>query len=413
LYLIVQISSTFNMWLLNARTLELHEFIGNNVPPYAILSHVWGPEEVSFAEMKKAKHREAAKKKIGFSKIEGCCAQVVRDGHEWAWVDSCCIDKRSSAELSEAINSMWTWYADSRRCYVYLADVTSTATASEELKNSRWFTRGWTLQELIAPRDSVFFTRDWNPVGQLIFEISAPFLRPQFSYANITEQVSTITGIPAKILTGEKSVYQACVAQRMFWASRRETTRPEDRAYSLMGIFNISMPILYGEGLYKAFQRLQGEIIAKLSDQSILAWYRSDSPLHDHAQNLLAQSPEDFRNSGSVIIKPSFSPLDYLSPFSIANIGLKITLRMPNNRQLPPVDERVKVLLDCTLDRADAKHDRGLCLTLTRLCYDPEGCPIFMCTRLMQWDLQPNKDELWDFRSMYITLLDKPWHMKN
>ncbi|KAB5515512.1 heterokaryon incompatibility protein-domain-containing protein [Coniochaeta sp. 2T2.1] len=299
------------MWLLDTRTLELHEFTGDNIPSYAILSHVWGAEEVSFAEIKKPKHREAAGKKSGFSKIERCCAQALGDGHEWAWVDSCCIDKRSSAELSEAINSMYSWYANSDCCYVYLADVSAGGNFREELKNSRWFTRGWTLQELLAPLRSVLFATDW---------------------------LSTITGIPANILSGDKFVSQACVSQRMFWASHRETTRPEDRAYSLLGLFDISMPILYGEGLRKAFLRLHHAIISKSGDETIFAWSTGR-----YAHRLLAESPAEFQGSCSVVkrdywrgrnswIKDQVSMIidltmqEFQSPFLMTNIGLRSTL---------------------------------------------------------------------------------------
>ncbi|KAH8909336.1 HET-domain-containing protein, partial [Coniochaeta sp. PMI_546] len=253
------------MWLLNTANLELEEFNGN-IPPYAILSHVWSrSDEISFIDM--TKHRDTVMHKLGFSKIYGCCDQALRDGYKWAWIDSCCIDRRNSAELSEAINSMFQWYGKAKRCYVYLADVNSGAHALQELKKSRWFTRGWTLQELIAPANIVFFARDWTAICQ-----TQRYQELRSVHDNLTVRISRITGIPREILTGKKSISQTCVAQRMYWASRRLTTRPEDRAYSLMGLFNISMPILYGEGLEKAFDRLQRVIMSKTPDQSIFAW---------------------------------------------------------------------------------------------------------------------------------------------
>jgi hypothetical protein len=142
------------MWLLETSTLELRDFVGASIPPYAILSHTWGDDEVTFKDMRK--YREAAKDKAGYTKVQKCCEKAREDGHQYVWIDTCCIDKRSSAELSEAINSMWKWYHKAEVCYAYLADVSIAEFVPPEgendvLSNSRWFTRGWTLQELIAP----------------------------------------------------------------------------------------------------------------------------------------------------------------------------------------------------------------------------------------------------------------------
>lgn len=145
------------MRLIDVNTYELKEFWGSDIPPYAILSHTWADDEVSCSDMQE--RLGAAKQKASFNKIRGCCIEAVKHGLKWAWVDSCCIDKRSSAELSEAINSMFAWYTKSDICFVYLADVLPGGLSTEDANNlddefskSRWFTRGWTLQELIAPQ---------------------------------------------------------------------------------------------------------------------------------------------------------------------------------------------------------------------------------------------------------------------
>jgi len=369
------------MWLLDVKTLELKEFFGHNIPPYVILSHTWGPEEVSFVEMKKWKYREMAESKAGFIKIKGCCDQARRDGFAWAWVDSCAIDKRSSAELSEAINSMFQWYKDSDRCYVYLSDVPSGSEAISMLKKSRWFTRGWTLQELVAPRKIVFFAQDWSPIGYQarytdLFDSGEISINA--SSVDLTDEISTITNIPRDFLTGERGVSQACVAQRMFWASRRETTRAEDRAYSLMGLFNISMPVIYGEGLEKAFERLQREIVTKTTDQSILAWHRPDTVSH----SLLAQSPDCFKASGTVT-KLVRSPWLTWTSFSMTNLGLRITLRMKDPGPLKP-GHSTEALLDCCVKADDGKTAR-IGLRLHFLSMDFEGRAIFICERLQTW----------------------------
>ncbi|KAE9374130.1 HET-domain-containing protein [Stipitochalara longipes BDJ] len=264
------------MWLLDASTLELRDFVGAGIPPYAILSHTWGEDEVSFREMRK--YREAIKEKAGYAKILKCCEKARSDGHHYLWIDTCCIDKRSSAELSEAINSMWKWYQKSEICYAYLADVPSRQSSStsaidyDALSKSRWFTRGWTLQELIAPFQVQFLDQDWCLIGRKtlcgILPKEPPFTRKE--YWTFLSKIAEITGVDVNVLSNPlDSLTQVAAAKKMFWASKRVATREEDLAYSLMGLFGVSMPILYGEGLIKAFRRLQLEIIQTTTDQSI------------------------------------------------------------------------------------------------------------------------------------------------
>lgn len=162
------------MRLIKAYTLEIVEFIGACTPPYAILSHTWGDEEVTFQD---SQDMSRAFLKGGFAKIQGACNQALRDRLEYVWVDTCCIDKTSSAELLEAINSMFAWYRDASLFYVYLADTPDTAARlnsegkldkDDPFHRSRWFTRGWTLQELLAPRNVVFFSMNWTRIGTKI-----------------------------------------------------------------------------------------------------------------------------------------------------------------------------------------------------------------------------------------------------
>jgi hypothetical protein len=326
------------MWLLDTTTLKLKEFIGRSIPSYVILSHTWGltEDEVSFSDMRK--HRDIAETKIGFSKIKNCCLKAVQDGLQYAWVDSCCIDKRSSAELSEAINSMYKYYAESTVCYAYLADVPSstegqTATVSDQdFTNSRWFTRGWTLQELLAPSIVCFFASDWT------FIAAKQSIRGSDSMKTETklflEQLAVITKIPKDVLEDPKAVHNYSSAQKMSWASWRQTTRVEDTAYSLMGLCDIHMLILYGEGETKAFHRLQLEIIQKIPDQSIFAWRRkSDEPSDS---GLLANSPRDFREaSGIVILQNGHARFQ---SYSMTNLGLQISLAIQNDK-LPSEQE--------------------------------------------------------------------------
>lgn len=316
--------------LINCQTMELEEFIGNIVPTYAILSHTWGHQEVSFAQYSPVlalsmKIPGGSTSEEGYKKVTLACKQALRDGYRYAWVDTCCIDKRSSSELSENINSMYKYYQKSNICYVYLSDV-DIESLYTTFGTSRWFRRGWTLQELLAPSRVIFFDRDWIRL---------------FEKLECSHWISEITGIDESALRdinysrGGLGVY--CVARRMSWASNRETTRTEDMAYCLLGIFNVSMPLLYGEGSM-AFTRLQEEIIKRSDDESILAW-GLDTRVEDEPgmsrkalisltniarpSSILARSPMDFKHSRHLQYgtKPR-------TPILLTNLGLQIELNL-------------------------------------------------------------------------------------
>ncbi|OGM46481.1 ankyrin repeat-containing protein [Aspergillus bombycis] len=274
----------------------IEEFFGEP-PPYAILSHTWHEMEVTFQDI-----TTGITDKKGFKKVKDCCTFARANGYGYAWIDTCCIDKTSSAELSESLNSMYRWYQEAEVCYAYLPDV-----PSKPLAESRWFTRGWTLQELIAPSSVIFLDHDWNELG---------------TRESLRDALSEITSIPVGILTGEDDVETASVAQRMSWAARRVTTRVEDRAYCLMGIFGINMPPIYGEGK-NAFIRLQEEIMKILDDHSIFAW-RSDSEDENHG-GLLATSPDAFRDSANIVPYSPFTTAD--GPLTISSKGIHLELR--------------------------------------------------------------------------------------
>ena len=192
-------------------------------------------------------------------KIQFSCAQAAKDGYGYIWVDTCCIDKSSSAELSEAINSMYKWYQNAEKCYAYLADVPTGADLwpkQSSFRRSRWFTRGWTLQELIAPSNLIFYSAEWLYLGTRYV---------------LSSLLTEITGVDYTILAGARGIENASIAKKMSWASNRVTTRVEDIAYCLMGLFAVNMPMLYGEG-DRAFIRLQEEIIKNSDDQSLFAW---------------------------------------------------------------------------------------------------------------------------------------------
>lgn len=303
------------MRLINTTTYEFSEFYGENIPKYAILSHTWENDEVTFQEWTFS--RRNAEKKAGYAKIEATCKLASEIGLMYAWVDTCCIDKSSSAELSEAINSMFAWYAGAVVCFAFLADVVEGEVEGmgsqlgkelrEGLSKSRWFTRGWTLQELLAPSKVVFYSRNWVRLGD--------------KSNTLTQVISQITGISASYLLGYSPITAASVALRMSWVSRRRTTRVEDMAYCMLGIFDINMPLLYGEGT-KAFVRLQEEIIKVSVDHTIFCWTWT-STVPPAWTSLIAPSPDTFQESRDFIPATTFGQA---SPYSMTNAGLSISL---------------------------------------------------------------------------------------
>jgi len=256
------------MRLLNTKSLELSRpYALSEAPDYVILSHRWTTEEITFADISKAPISELQSKtrtKKGFAKIQGACKLACKSGYAWIWIDSCCIDKSSSAELQEAINSMWRFYAESNICYVYMADVPDPeAGRGEVFAKNEWFTRGWTLQELIAPVCVQFYTENWKPIGT------------KFEWH---KRIAEITSIDPAVLIRSRAIDLFSTAERLSWAAHRKVTREEDEAYSLLGLFDVNMPLLYGEGREKAFVRLQEAIYNSTADHSIFLFRHS---LHD------------------------------------------------------------------------------------------------------------------------------------
>ncbi|KAK5632731.1 hypothetical protein RRF57_008445 [Xylaria bambusicola] len=391
------------MRLINVHTLELEEFWGREPPLYAILSHTWGSEEVSFREWK---DRESISHKAGYRKIRDVAQLTESFDIDYCWVDTNCIDKSSSAELSEAINSMFAWYSNALCCFVYLDDVASVdeehskkmrlkrrsgGYTFDALQDSRWFTRGWTLQELIAPACLVFLSKNWEIIGCLKkvsrgrdwpgvwlehwFYMSTDQI--QIIEEEIIDDISRITGIGRESLTIREDYEDQSIAVRMHWASKRKTTRVEDMAYCLLGLFKINMPLLYGEGS-AAFQRLQEEIMKVSVDQSIFAW--SSEPLGIEKDSgyisLMAPWPSAFTNK--YIVRTKASPRAAVdSVYTLTNFGLSIQLPLlVDIRQ-----QRYLAVLECADSRflePSANHvskpERNtfyrLCIPLNKSEYD-------------------------------------------
>lgn len=284
------------MRLLNTTTFELKEFLDEDLPEYAILSHTWIGDEIVYQDLQ-TRDGSWKKKTKSFKKLSGFGSIALESGYAWCWIDTVCIDKSSSAELSEAINSMFRWYARSHVCFAYLSDVRVDHADPDEVEQfemSRWHMRGWTLQELLAPERVEFYDVNWHQFG---------------TRTTLNESISRITGIRAEVLKQkfdvQSSQKQYCVAEKMSWAANRGTSRVEDLAYCLLGIFDINMPLLYGEG-NRAFERLQFQILAETEDLTLFAW-KGKSPdikygrslFHRSFHHLIAESPSDFCESTS------------------------------------------------------------------------------------------------------------------
>lgn len=299
--------------------LSLVDRVDDDAAPYAVLSHTWGEGEVLFEHVMNG----TAASRAAYPKVVHACQQALDDGYEYVWIDTCCIEKTSSADLSEAINSMFAWYKDAAVCYAYLSDFGGGARAFE---SARWFTRGWTLQELIAPSKVVFYGAGWVEIG---------------TKYTLRSVISQITRVGEDILAGERSIETTSIANRMGWASERVTSRTEDIAYCLFGLFDVNMPLLYGEGT-KAFVRLQEEILKKTNDHTLFAWVDEEAP-EEKQHGLLAPSPQCFRRTHMLL--PYELPL-LRTPITITNEGLSIELRLRGVHKSSG-DELFAALLDC------------------------------------------------------------------
>ncbi|KAH7380478.1 hypothetical protein DE146DRAFT_637487 [Phaeosphaeria sp. MPI-PUGE-AT-0046c] len=359
------------MRLIDVDTLELRSFTDDDIPPYAILSHTWGADEISYQELVWINRIKALsgslnqssmsssftssssqdeqsslmlasmemllrgnwnpgtsvgsmteedfRDRLGYSKIVHTAREVRDLKLKWVWIDTCCIDKSSSAELQESLNSMYRWYWNAKVCLVYLSDVsradvidtnTATVLARVAFESCRWTKRGWTLQELLAPTTCRFYLKDWQYMGEKV---------------EYLEELSHATGIPIPVLEDPVLVQEVSVAERMSWAASRQTTRLEDIGYCLLGLFDIQMPLLYGEG-EKAFTRLQEEILKTTDDHSLFAWKANTSDSSTY-RGLLARSPAEFRDCGSVERESILSAF----PISSTPIGIRVQLEfLPN-----------------------------------------------------------------------------------
>ena len=326
------------MRLIDTFTGELKYYINwEDTPPYAILSHTWGEHdrEINMQQFMDD-HRKLPSKLIGsLSKIEKFCNLARADGYHYAWADMVCIDKTNSTELSESLNLMYKWYRHSTVCYVYLSDVPEDGDVWHDesaFRKAKWFKRGWTLQELVAPRALVFYGQNWIEIG---------------TKASLMPLITQITRIGKEILEPNYAE-TVSLGERLSWAAGRKTSRVEDRAYSLLGLLQIQLPILYGEGHY-AFIRLQQELITRFDDQTIFAWREINiNTSVGHDAGLLATTPDDFWFFNGENVKLSQEVL----PYTMTNGWLRISLPILKYRD-PSGRRRCIGILNCKVQHED------------------------------------------------------------
>ena len=360
--------------LVNARTHVLEGF-RSSCPPYAILSHTWGAEELTLQDWQAGSNKDFE----GYHKVIGTCERALHDGFGYVWVDTCCIDKTNQVELSEAINSMFKWYQDAKVCYVLLSDLHVDPAEQDDdqwdteqnqerddteqvhvmspaelrrFDDSKYFTRGWTLQEMLAAQPVRFFAADGTYLGDL---------------EALAEQVANATGVDASLLADERSLADFTIPQKMSWASDRRTTRVEDRAYSLLGILNVSLDLRYGDG-EDEFVRLQKELLKQRQGIQVLAWNRTEST---RQPCLLADRPEDFRDcSGITCDQQGASTAEVWA----TNVGIRGSLLvLQSSTSAKEQQSEYLVALDCY---QEAQPDKILALRLDR-CPRSHGSSVF------------------------------------
>lgn len=347
---------------------------------YAILSHTWGDDEVTFEDMRAAtfEHRR------GHKKIKKCCEVAASHGFEYVWADTCCIDKSSSSELQEAICSMYKWYKNASVCYVYLVDYDSDN--SDSLTACRWFKRGWTLrkifdhlpgitylpmnaEELIAPNHVVFYDQNWNEVG---------------TKQSLCHQIAKITSIDQDVLMSG-DLRSRSVADKMSWAASRSTSRVEDVAYSLMGLFDVFMPMLYGEGS-RAFIRLQEEIIKQTEDYSIFCWRACSSESGE--RDIFARSPAEFVPAGRAeFVSSLLAPDVKVNPYHRTSPTFKVSYPWyQSGRFKPPVltSRGLTLTIPVWIDEKDKRMHSAWISTETDRRLSAKIKPKILCISLKQ-----------------------------
>ena len=388
------------MRLINTQNFERSAF-AHNIPQYAILSHRWEAEEMRYRDYQPAllrgSRRQDRRHKFWPSvrKIQGACARARQQGLGYIWIDSVCIDKSSSEELRFSISSMFNWYHDATLCITFLGDVSGKRRGNDVFRSdcverrktgqaSLWFERAWTLQELLAPQSMAIFDRDWRYIG---------------TRDGLARSISKVTGIDRRYLLdkGCRSLAfrEASVATKMSWMAGRTATFIEDIAYSLQGIFGISMEPVYGEGP-NAFIRLQELLMMRSDsfDESLFAWelpptnhlkcyrryqqcrnvdgtstIREVVPFVQQSRwGFLAPSPDCFVSTRRMVIVPKKVATRLGGGFNRTHQGIFITIPLKEAQRSFGRDRReINLPLNCW------DEQRGMVTTVLKLVRDSDG----------------------------------------
>lgn len=379
------------MILIDTTTLLLHHVQELRQTSYAILSHTWGDDEVIYSDFRDI---ERAKSKPSYQKIVETCQLAASRDLRYVWIDNCCIDKSSSAELTEAINSMFRYYREAEVCFAYISDLPSNneGSASDWLNDGhyRWFTRGWTLQELVAADKVEFYDSSWAYRGDK---------------ASLIPQLYHVTGIDERVLADSSVLPDIPVARKMSWACGRETTRTEDMAYCLLGLFDVSMPMIYGEGGDRAFVRLQEEIAKETNDLSLFAWTSKEDHDPDSIRGMFASSPAEFAEGRTVVRRADFDLLASRPDFVITNrdVTLETSLGLTHDKQLvfdldccgdAALGERLGIYLHQTGSRFVRQRPNELYRTKDASLWNGSGSTVSIQKRLSPQEKQRIRQEL-------------------
>ncbi|KAL0952521.1 hypothetical protein HGRIS_006782 [Hohenbuehelia grisea] len=326
---------------------------------YAILLHRWEGKEILFDDL--VKGQGVPRSLPGYAKFAGFCANAQKYGCNYGWIDTTCIDKSSSTELDESIRSMFTWYQNAEVCIVHLSGISRRGKMAEE---EQWFTRGWTLQELLAPRKLKFYDNAWNEVFEDRYDIDCtpsshlagqPLMYPATA-SSALGQIAQISGIDKHTLLSYRPSAQK--ARTVFyWLSRRRTTRPEDMAYCLIGLLDVQLAIAYGEGLERAFFRLQVECAMQMRDRDLFMWTGSSSKWNSMFAKLpsaFSTKPESSVTATYLNSQVQIDTIPFDPTVNLTNHGLRIAVilyELNDLRDIRRVDDRISMLFYLSLPR--------------------------------------------------------------
>ncbi|KAJ8519460.1 hypothetical protein ONZ45_g3573 [Pleurotus djamor] len=348
----------------NAKVAAIMRFHGR----YAILSHTWANRELGFRDVnvEGGMGVGSLEKKEGYAKLDGMCRVAGEFMCRYVWFDAVCIDKSNTMEMEETIHSMWKWYQNAYICIVHLSNtnlklpsypanssVSPTGprrrgdSKRKQLKEDPWFRRGWTLPELLAPKRIKFYLGDWTKMDQRVgrrfdicrvqeegFDFGAEYVQ----FLRLVADAATVPVCAVK----QFSLRTHSAPEVFHWISKRITTRPEDLSYCLMGMLDIHIPIIYGEGHENAFYRLQSACLQSSPSRLIFHWFGMPSPKN----SMIAADPSAFKHTGTYegYVDGQLLFRDHMdidTSFVLTNAGLRMMVTLFDVRvvSVHPYDE--------------------------------------------------------------------------